>query len=96
MGYDTPAPPPPLDPVKVPGTEEWARAQLHAMPPDDARAVTDIVAWYMAQHWVPGLGEARVYYARVCHERHWHAHMARQVWAILEALLRSREDDIPF
>jgi len=92
-----PPPPPPLDPAQVPGTEVWARRQLQTiMAADDAKAVTDIVAWYLAQPYVPGLGEARVYYARVCHERRWAGHTARLAWACVEALLKPVEDDIPF
>lgn len=79
----------------IPGTEEWARDQLRAMPIDDAKAIIDAVGFGLVPY--PSLWRARAHYARVCHERHWDGPDARRAWAIVEALLRQPEEDsIPF
>lgn len=76
------------------GTEAWARDQLQGMPSGDAKAITDLIGTAMVPY--PSLWRARVHYARVCHERRWPGRFARLAWAIMEALLKQYEDDIPF
>ncbi len=85
-----------MPPHTVPGTEEWARDRLlYFFSPDDAKAITDVVAIGLMPY--PSLWRARTHYARLCHERRWPGPVARMAWAVLEALLKDdMENDIPF
>lgn len=80
----------------APGTFEWARQQITQAFPDeaDSRAITDLVT-SMWTGYCPSI-HARVRYALVCHERRWSGAQARLAWAIIDALTKSLDDDIPF